>query len=76
MHPPGPVSGYIPPSPQTPLLLNLAPDDTTTEDQFSLFEDQGLCIEMSYKPRKTPLSTAAQQNQGWDTVTVSTLDET
>ncbi|CDM30822.1 3-dehydroquinate synthase AroB [Penicillium roqueforti FM164] len=24
---------------------------------------------MSYKPRKMPLLTAAQQNQGWDTVT-------
>jgi shikimate 5-dehydrogenase len=24
---------------------------------------------MSYKPRQTPLMTAAQQNQGWDRVT-------
>ncbi|KGO60645.1 Quinate/shikimate 5-dehydrogenase/glutamyl-tRNA reductase [Penicillium expansum] len=43
---------------------------TTTEDQFSLlFSNRSLCVDVSYKPRQTPLLTAAQQNQGWDTIT-------
>ncbi|KAJ5177984.1 uncharacterized protein N7500_000683 [Penicillium coprophilum] len=52
------------------IIIGTVPAETTTEDQFaSLFGDRGLCVDMSYKPRQTPLLTAAQQNQGWDTVT-------
>ncbi|CAI7623616.1 unnamed protein product [Penicillium glandicola] len=52
------------------VVIGTVPAETTTENQFSsLFGDRGLCIDMSYKPRQTPLLTAAQQNQGWDTVT-------
>ncbi|KAK4870458.1 hypothetical protein LT330_004806 [Penicillium expansum] len=52
------------------VVISTVPVDTTTEDQFSsLFSDRGLCVDMSYKPRQTPLLIAAQQNQGWDTIT-------
>ncbi|KAJ5607513.1 hypothetical protein N7537_004132 [Penicillium hordei] len=52
------------------VIIGTVPAETTTEPQFSsLFGDRGLCVDMSYKPRQTPLLTAAQQNQGWDTVT-------
>ncbi|KAJ6139513.1 hypothetical protein N7471_005999 [Penicillium samsonianum] len=59
---------YLPEKPE--VVIGTVPAETTTEDQFSsLFGDRGLCVDMSYKPRQTPLLTAAQQNQGWDTVT-------
>ncbi|KAJ5952298.1 uncharacterized protein N7479_010711 [Penicillium vulpinum] len=52
------------------VVIGTVPAETTTEDQFSsMFGDRGLCVDMSYKPRQTPLLTAAQQNLGWDTVT-------
>ncbi|KAJ5356354.1 hypothetical protein N7517_010963 [Penicillium concentricum] len=52
------------------VVIGTVPAETTTADQFSsLFGDRGLCVDMSYKPRQTPLLTAAQQNQGWDMVT-------
>ncbi|KAJ5747343.1 uncharacterized protein N7511_009039 [Penicillium nucicola] len=56
--------------PQKPdVVVGTVPADTTTEDQFaSLFGKQGLCIDMAYKPRQTPLLTVAQRHHGWDTV--------
>ncbi|KAJ5337725.1 hypothetical protein N7452_004453 [Penicillium brevicompactum] len=52
------------------VIIGTVPADTTSESQFSsLFGPQGLCVDMSYKPRQTPLLTAAQKHQGWDTVT-------
>ncbi|CAG7919129.1 unnamed protein product [Penicillium olsonii] len=52
------------------VIIGTVPADTTTEDQFtSLFGPRGLCIDMSYKPRQTPLLTATQKHPDWDTVT-------
>lgn len=52
------------------VIVGTVPAETTTEGQFSsLFGLRGLCIDMSYKPRQTPLLTAAQKHQEWDTVT-------
>ena len=51
------------------VVIGTVPADTTTENQFTpLFGSRGLCIDMSYKPRQTPLLMAAQKH-GWDTVT-------
>ncbi|OOQ88147.1 shikimate [Penicillium brasilianum] len=57
--------------PQHPdVIVGTIPAETTTEDQFSaLFGVKGLCIDMSYKPRQTPLLSVAQRNEGWYTVT-------
>jgi pentafunctional AROM polypeptide len=57
--------------PQHPdVIVGTIPAETTTEDQFSaLFGVRGLCIDMSYKPRQTPLLSVAQRNEGWYTVT-------
>lgn len=57
--------------PQHPdVIVGTVPAETTTEDQFSaLFGVRGLCIDMSYKPRQTPLLSVAQRNEGWYTVT-------
>jgi shikimate 5-dehydrogenase len=56
--------------PQTPdIIIGTVPADTTTEEQFaSIFGAKGLCIDMAYKPRQTPLLTVAQRHQGWQTV--------
>lgn len=44
--------------------------ETTTEKQFaSIFGPRGLCIEMAYKPRQTPLLNVAQKHVDWQTVT-------
>lgn len=52
------------------IIIGTVPADTTTEDQFtSLFGSQGLCIDMSYKPRQTPLLITAQSHSNWTTVT-------
>ncbi|KAJ5496900.1 hypothetical protein N7463_008887 [Penicillium fimorum] len=52
------------------VVIGTVPAEMTTDDQFSsLFGGRGLCVDMSYKPRQTPLLAVAQQNQGWDTVT-------
>ena len=52
------------------VIIGTVPADTTTEDQFtSLFGSQGLCIDMSYKPRQTPLLITAQRHSNWTTVT-------
>lgn len=57
--------------PHTPdVIVGTVPAETTTEEQFAcLFGDRGLCIDMSYKPRQTPLLTVAQRHEGWATVT-------
>ncbi|KAJ5363451.1 uncharacterized protein N7496_009164 [Penicillium cataractarum] len=57
--------------PQNPdVIVGTVPAETTTEDRFSaLFGARGLCIDMSYKPRQTPLLSVAQRNEGWFTVT-------
>ncbi|KAF3394229.1 Pentafunctional AROM polypeptide [Penicillium rolfsii] len=52
------------------VIVGTVPAETTTEDQFSnIFGTHGLCIDMSYKPRQTPLLSVAQRNAGWYTVT-------
>jgi len=52
------------------VIIGTVPADTTTEDQFaSLFGSRGLCIDMSYKPRQTPLLITAQKHANWTTVT-------
>ncbi|RHZ63475.1 shikimate dehydrogenase family protein [Aspergillus thermomutatus] len=57
--------------PHTPdVIVGTVPAETTTEEQFAcLFGDRGLCIDMSYKPRQTPLLTVAQRHEGWVSVT-------
>lgn len=52
------------------VIIGTIPADVTTEDQFSsIFGRSGLCIEMAYKPRQTPLLQVAQRRGGWQTVT-------
>lgn len=52
------------------IIIGTVPAESTTDDQFaSLFGHRGLCIDMSYKPRQTPLLRLAQSHQGWVTVT-------
>lgn len=55
---------------QTDVIIGTVPAESTTDVQFnSLFGHRGLCIDMSYKPRQTPLLRAAQRHQGWKMVT-------
>ncbi|KAJ5912165.1 uncharacterized protein N7473_001468 [Penicillium subrubescens] len=52
------------------VIVGTVPAETTTEDQFSaIFGMRGLCIDMSYKPRQTPLLSVAHRHEGWYTVT-------
>ncbi|KAK9380003.1 shikimate [Kockiozyma suomiensis] len=52
------------------VIIGTVPANATTEDQFSgLFKTKGLCIDMAYMPRQTPLLTMAQKNKDWQTVT-------
>ncbi|KAJ5646554.1 hypothetical protein N7490_002926 [Penicillium lividum] len=52
------------------VIIGTIPAGVTTESQFSsIFGARGLCIEMAYKPRQTPLLDAAQKHEGWETVT-------
>jgi shikimate-5-dehydrogenase len=54
------------------IILGTVPADCTKEDDFppQLFsKERGVCIEMSYKPRVTPLLTVASIYTGWATVT-------
>ncbi|KAJ6095616.1 hypothetical protein N7486_006362 [Penicillium sp. IBT 16267x] len=52
------------------IIIGTVPAYVTTEDQFaSIFGPQGLCIEMSYQPRQTPLLNMAQKHEGWKIVT-------
>ncbi|KAJ0425640.1 hypothetical protein BJY00DRAFT_308373 [Aspergillus carlsbadensis] len=57
------------------VVIGTVPAETTSEGQFaSLFRadtsnrTMGLCIDMSYKPAKTPLLSAARGSHGWITV--------
>lgn len=54
------------------IIIGTIPAGWTGEDDFLsgvLFaKSQGLCIDMSYKPRKTPLLAVAERQTGWDTV--------
>lgn len=58
--------------PQLPeIIIGTVPADTTTEAGFAnIFGigGRGLCIEMAYKPRQTPLLSVAQRTAGWHTV--------
>ncbi|KAJ5923539.1 hypothetical protein N7454_008784 [Penicillium verhagenii] len=52
------------------VIIGTIPAYVTTEDQFgAIFGSQGLCIEMAYKPRQTPLLNVAQRHANWQTVT-------
>ncbi|OJJ61438.1 hypothetical protein ASPSYDRAFT_87982 [Aspergillus sydowii CBS 593.65] len=54
------------------VIIGTVPAETTSEEQFgTLFKarSRGLCIDMSYKPRQTPLLTVAQRHEGWAAVT-------
>lgn len=51
------------------VVIGTIPANVTEEAQFEgIFEGEGLCIDMSYKPRQTPLLTVAQRSAGWETV--------
>lgn len=52
------------------VIIGTIPADTVSEAQFANVEWQGkggLCIDMSYKPRVTPLMRVAQDQKGWQT---------
>jgi shikimate-5-dehydrogenase len=52
------------------VVIGTVPADTTVESQFdNVFGQRGVCIEMSYKPRVTPLLVSARKHEGWHTVT-------
>ncbi|TPX11257.1 uncharacterized protein E0L32_001075 [Thyridium curvatum] len=52
------------------VVIGTVPADKTTEQQFSsIFGLEGLCIDMAYKPRQTPLLAVAQRYPRWKTVT-------
>lgn len=57
--------------PQKPdVIIGTVPAEATNEDQFaSIFGTRGLCIDMAYKPRQTPLLSVAQKHKDWHTVT-------
>jgi shikimate-5-dehydrogenase len=54
------------------IIIGTIPADRTSEDDFhnsTLFgKRRGLCIDMSYKPRRTPLLAITERQTGWDTV--------
>ena len=62
--------------PEAPdVVVGTIPADRTTEDDFLggqaplLFaKSRGLCIDMSYKPWRTPLLAVAERQKGWETV--------
>jgi len=49
------------------IIVGTIPADRSREEDFrTLFPaSRGLCIDMSYKPRKTPLLAAAEKHSGW-----------
>ncbi|GAD92701.1 shikimate / quinate 5-dehydrogenase, protein [Paecilomyces variotii No. 5] len=52
------------------VIIGTIPAHVTTEEQYhNLFGGCGLCIDMSYKPRQTPLLKAAKRNSEWETIT-------
>jgi shikimate-5-dehydrogenase len=52
------------------VIIGTIPADKTTEKTFpELFSrNQGLCIDMAYKPRDTPLLSMAKRHEGWKTI--------
>ena len=54
------------------IIIGTIPADKTRKANFkALFEgasERGLCIDMAYKPRKTPLLVVAEGQSGWDIV--------
>jgi shikimate-5-dehydrogenase len=54
------------------IIIGTIPAEKTTVDDFSkgLFENEkGICIDMAYKPRETPLLKVAKRKESWVTVT-------
>jgi len=54
------------------VIIGTIPADQTTVDYFpvNLFAaEKGVCVDMAYKPRETPLLKVAKSRQGWETVT-------
>jgi shikimate-5-dehydrogenase len=52
------------------VVIGTVPADTVSESQFAGVEwksEGGLCIDMSYKPRVTPLMRIAERQGGWET---------
>jgi shikimate-5-dehydrogenase len=52
------------------VIVGTVPADTVNDSQFAGVEwkgEGGLCIDMSYKPRVTPLMRIAQDQEGWAT---------
>jgi shikimate-5-dehydrogenase len=57
------------------VIIGTVPADAVNDSQFAGIEwkgEGGLCIDMSYKPRVTPLMRIAQDQEGW--ATASGLD--
>jgi shikimate-5-dehydrogenase len=56
---------------QPDVLIGTIPADVTTHQQFhGIFgKSKGLCIDMAYKPRETPLLRVAKSKEGWETIT-------
>ncbi|KAI7201401.1 hypothetical protein KC316_g1009 [Hortaea werneckii] len=51
------------------VVIGTVPAHVTADEQFNgIFRGHGLCIDMSYKPRQTPLLAVAQRSEGWVTV--------
>ena len=54
------------------IIIGTIPADVTSVEDFSgsLFAaEKGICVDMAYKPRDTPLLKAAMGRKGWATVT-------
>lgn len=54
------------------IIIGTIPADKTSVEDFplSLFgREKGVCVDMAYKPRQTPLLKAAGKVKGWNTVT-------
>jgi shikimate 5-dehydrogenase len=54
------------------IIIGTIPADVTSVEDFSgsLFAaEKGICVDMAYKPRDTPLLKAAMGREGWATVT-------
>ena len=55
------------------VVISTIPADKTEEQDFEpIFagkSDRGLCIDMAYNPRRTPLLAVAETQSGWNTVT-------
>ena len=54
------------------VIIGTIPADQTTTDYFpiGLFAaERGICVDMAYKPRETPLLKVAKSREGWETVT-------